>query len=141
MDQYLKPNSSLIRLIEEYNQYGSLVIAYDFDNTIFDFHNKGETYELMINLLKDLKKIGCYLICFTANQDTKSIASFLDKKNIPYDAINKNPPFFKSKARKIYFNAYLDDRAGLYQVYSELKLLVHIVQESIQNKTICKQQN
>ena len=44
MDEYLIPNSSFLRLYKEYKQYGSLVIAYDFDNTVYDFHQKGNTY-------------------------------------------------------------------------------------------------
>ncbi len=125
MDEYLIPNSSFIRLKSEYDKYGSLVIAYDFDNTVFDFHSKGTTYHNVIELLKNLKQIGCWMICFTANQDDDFIKKYCNDNLIPLDTINENPSFFKSKSKKIYFNALLDDRAGLIQVYSELSLLVH----------------
>ena len=39
---------------------------------------------------------------------------------IPFDAINENPPFFKSKSRKIYYNELLDDRAGLRESFERL---------------------
>jgi predicted HAD superfamily phosphohydrolase YqeG len=110
--------------MDEYNQYGSLVIAYDFDNTVYDFHQKGQTYEQVISLLKLLKAAGCYLIVFTANEDIRFVTRYLLNNQIPFDSINENPPFFKSKAAKIYFNALLDDRAGLAQVYQELTLLL-----------------
>ena len=132
MDEYLKPNASFLRLLKEYREYKSLVIAYDLDNTLYDFHKKGETYTMVAELLVELKEIGCYMICFTANADKDFVLNYLTEKSIPFDAINENPPFFKSEERKIYFNALLDDRAGLQQVYNELNLLTTI----IKNETI-----
>lgn len=127
IDTYLKPNSSFIRLLEEYTKYGSLVIAYDFDDTVYDFHKKGRTYHQVITLLQDLKSIGCYLTCWTGNKDLTFINNYLKENSIPCDGINENPPFYDSESRKIYANAYLDDRAGLEQVYKELKLLIKLI--------------
>ncbi len=124
MDEYLKPQASLDRLCKEYKEYKSLVIAVDFDNTLYDFHGKGEKYDMVIDLLRELKELKCYIIIFTANEDNYFIKSYLHNNNIPYDAINENPPFFKCDSRKIYYNALLDDRAGLFQVYNELKIVV-----------------
>jgi len=129
IDEYLVPNASYLRLLKEYKQHGSLVIAFDFDNTVYDFHAKGETYYQVMKLLQDLKEIGCYLICFTANENTEFIEEHLASYGVLYDSINENPPFFKSKCGKIYYNALLDDRAGLQQVYQELDLLVKTVQQ------------
>ncbi len=44
MDFYLKPGNSRRRLLEEYKRYGSLVIAFDFDDTVYDFHKKGRSW-------------------------------------------------------------------------------------------------
>lgn len=129
MDEYLKPTSSFLRLLKEYKQYNSLVVAFDFDNTVYDYHKKGETYYFVSELLRELKEIGCYLICFTANPDEYFVSTYLKLNNIPFNKINENPPFFKSESRKIYYNALLDDRAGLLQVYNDLKTLtIHIKQ-------------
>jgi hypothetical protein len=130
MDTYLQPSNSFLRLYNEYQKHGSLVIAYDFDNTVYDFHNKGETYDLVIELLHDLKNIGCHLIVWTANADYQFVSSYLHMMQIPFDGINENPSFFKSDERKIYYNALLDDRAGLQQVYHELKTLVSLVKNA-----------
>jgi hypothetical protein len=127
VDPYLSKVASTARLLNEYERYGSLVVAYDFDNTVFDYFNEGHTYDMVIQLLRDLKSIGCYLICFTANEDTQRIADFLTANDIPFDKINENPPFFTCKAGKIYYNALLDDRAGLWQVYHELRYIVDIL--------------
>ncbi len=76
-------------------------------------------------MLKKLKSINCYLICWTGQQDLGFVSGYLKNNNIPFDTINENPPFHKSLSKKIYANAYLDDRAGLKQVYDELKGLIN----------------
>lgn len=129
MDEYLVPNSSFLRLYEEYKKYRSLVIAYDFDNTVYDFHKKGNTYWQIITLLQKLKELGCICICFTANQDEEFVKSYCKTYNIPLDKLNENPDFFKSNSKKIYYNAFLDDRAGLQQVYQELLLLINLIEK------------
>jgi len=123
MDQYLRVNSSYERLKSEYDKYGSIVVAFDFDNTVYDFHKEGHTYDDVIQLLRNLKSIGCYLICFTASEEIEFIHNYLVYNKIPFDSINENPPFFKSNSKKIYYNVLLDDRAGLIQIYWELTKL------------------
>lgn len=123
MDFYLNPENSQNRLMEEYRKYGSLVVAFDFDDTVYDFHKKGRLYNDVILLLKKLKKLNCYLICWTGQENLGFVASYLRANKIPFDSINEDPPFNKTKSKKVYANAYLDDRAGLYQVYNELKYL------------------
>ena len=123
MDQYLITDASYKRLFKEYHKYGSIVVAFDFDNTIFDFHNEGHTYNQVIDLLQKLHSINCYLICWTASEDEEGIREYMQKNGIPFDSINENPPHFKGIAKKIYYNALLDDRAGLEQVFNELTLL------------------
>jgi hypothetical protein len=124
MDFYLNPENSQNRLIEEYRNYGSLVVAFDFDDTVYDFHKKGRIYNDVIILLKKLKSINCYLICWTGQEDLKFVSNYLTANKIPFDSINENPPFHKLKSKKVYANVYLDDRAGLKQVYDELMNLV-----------------
>ncbi len=127
MDFYLNTDNSFNRLLAEYKKYNSLVVAYDFDNTVYDFHGKGLRFDDVIELLRKLKTINCYLIIFTGNDDTEFVKRYCDDHKIPYDAINKNPSFFQSESRKIYYNVLLDDRAGLAQVYCELNQLISVV--------------
>ena len=128
IDEYLQSGSSLERLKQEYVKYGSLVVAFDFDNTVYDFHKKGSTYNNVIELLRKLKEKNCFLICWTANENTGVVVEYLVENNIPYDSVNENPPFFKSNAKKIYHNVLLDDRAGLIQVYTELLELLKFIE-------------
>lgn len=124
MDFYLNTLNTQNRLLTEYKKYNSLVIAFDFDDTVYDFHKKGIEYKQVIKLLQKLKTINCYLICWTGQQDLDFVKQYLQQNKIPFDAINENPPFYISNSRKIYANAYLDDRAGLLQVYNELNYLI-----------------
>lgn len=123
MDYYLNLKNSQNRLIKEYKMYGSLVIAFDFDDTVYDFHHKGRIYDDVITILRKLKSLNCYIICWTGQENLEFVSTYLETNKIPFDSINENPPFYKSSSRKIYANAYLDDRAGMHQVYNELKFL------------------
>lgn len=134
MDHYLVPNESFLRLKKEYEKHGSLIVAFDFDDTVHDYHKKGRIYPKVIQLLKDLSEIGCHLICWTGNEDKEFVGGYLRQNNIPFHDINENAAFSGSKSRKIYANAYLDDRAGLQQVYQELTLLVTLIKEKDENK-------
>lgn len=129
-DHYLQPEASFQRLLDEYRRYGSLVVAFDFDNTVFDFHGKGHSYPTVIDLLRRLNQAGCYLICFTASENLAFVRAYLTEKGIPFHSINENPPFFTGPpSSKIYYNVLLDDRAGLRQVFDELTRLLSYLEE------------
>ncbi len=124
MDYYLNLENAYQRLLKEYKEHQSLVVAYDFDNTVYDYHKNGWQFNDVIQLLQNLKSIGCYLIVFTANEDIEFVKKYCNDNQIPFDAINEQPPFYKSESRKIYYNVLLDDRAGLREVYDMLFRLV-----------------
>jgi len=129
MDKFIKPNSAYERLWAEYNTYGKLIVAVDFDDTLYDFHKDGSSYNQVKQLVRDLKSIGCYIIIWTGNRDLKLISNYLTEHFVPFDSIN-DPDTIRGKVlgenhpRKIYANVYIDDRAGLKQVYDDLSKLV-----------------
>lgn len=136
-DQYLDKDESYNRLEEEYRKYGSLVIGYDFDGTVHDYHKKGYTYIKVIELIRNLKQIGFTLICWTAYKDLDYVRNFLIENNIPFDTINEGGIVLPWESRKIFFSALLDDRAGLLQVYNELTTLTNkILKENYEPLTI-----
>ena len=69
MDKYLKPNSAYERLWAEYTKYGSLIVAVDYDDTLFDFHGTGESYEMVQQLVRDLHSIGCKIIIWSGSEN------------------------------------------------------------------------
>ena len=119
------------RLRKDYLEHGSLFVAFDYDNTVFDYHKKEISYYKIIDLLQTCKSLGFTMILFTGNEGTrlKEIKEDLKVRNIPYDLVNENP-FMKT--RKPYYNILLDDRAGLFEAYSNLKKLT----DEIRNKEI-----
>ncbi len=123
-DYYLDNENVIDRLIREWKQYKKIIIAYDFDDTVFDFWKKGRTYTDVITLLQRCEKIGAYFIVFTANDDIEMIKKYLTENKIPFDKINENMEFIKFTSRKIYYNILLDDRSGLQSAYECLLKIV-----------------
>lgn len=131
MDFYLDENNQTSRLIKEWNEYGKIIIAYDFDDTVYDYHKKGRTFQNVINLLQECKKQGAYFIVFTACDKNKFdfIKKYLKINNIPFDKINEQAPFVPFSGRKIYYNILLDDRAGLPSSYRTLKDALTVIKK------------
>ena len=127
MDEFLKPNSNLQRLMNEWEKYGGLTIGFDFDGTVHDYHKTGQSHEMVRELLRELKEIGCTLVCWTAYPDLTYTRDFLDNNDIPCDSINEGGIKLPWESKKPFFSALLDDRAGLEQVYRELYIIVKLV--------------
>ena len=123
-DEYLHVGAAYERLYREYKKHGSLCIGFDFDGTVHDFHKKGVTYPKMIELLRDLKKLGCKLICWTAYRDHAYVIDYLLRHDIPCDGVNTNGLPLPYESRKPFFSALLDDRSGLIEMYYTLRKLV-----------------
>lgn len=115
MDYYINDDNVYNRLMDEWKKYGKLIIAFDYDNTVFDYSNKNNQCSDVIELLQECKRHGFHMIVFTScNADRiPEIESYLQAKNIPYDAINETPEYIPFQGRKVYYNLLLDDRAGL----------------------------
>jgi len=111
------------RLRKDYQTHGSLFVAFDYDNTVFDYHEQNINYDKIINLLRECRELKFTLILFTGNEGRKLevIIQDLKNRNIPFDLINENPIM---KTRKPYYNILLDDRAGLLESYTNLKKLI-----------------
>ena len=123
-DEYLEKDASFRRLETEYKKYGSLTIGVDFDSTLHDYHKTGKSYEQVRQLVRDLKKIGCIIIIWTAYKDHDYVEQFLKENDIPFHGINTDGTKLPWYSRKPFFNALIDDRAGMIQVYNDLKKLV-----------------
>jgi hypothetical protein len=117
---------ALGRLIEQYQKHNQLVIAYDFDDTVKPYWC-GDCTEIQ-SLLRGAKRtLNAYFIVYTSNKDIEGIKAFLNEENIPYDSINENAPFAPPMGGKIYYNLFLDDKAGLQQAAGILHDLIYLV--------------
>ena len=103
------------RLRSELAAHGSLFVAFDFDNTIFDYHNQGFDYSGIISLLRRCSEQGHKMILLTSNEDDEKMAfirHYCQHFGIRIDYVNENPIVCKG-CRKPYYNILIDDRAGL----------------------------
>lgn len=121
---FMNADVQLERLLRIYREHGSLTVAVDFDNTLYDFHYRNEKaqrneydFSEIAELVRRLKAVNCFIIIWTANEDREFIKQFLAEQQIPYDLINEESPYFKGQERKIYYNVLLDDAAGLRETY------------------------
>jgi len=131
-DKYFNDETTVNRLVEEWEKYGKLIVAYDFDDTVFDYDKSGATYEQMIELLKVCKKMGCTMIVFTCRpfEQYDIVENYLKEKGIPYDFINENDPTVEFEtSRKIFYNIFFDDRAGLKSAY---EIMVRTIEKRLE---------
>jgi MoaA/NifB/PqqE/SkfB family radical SAM enzyme len=123
-DRYLDLNECVKRLVSDYKKHGNLYVAFDFDNTVFDYFGTSDTYPKLEKLLRFLKSRGFNLILFTANEGNKleDIVKYCKERGFAPDYINESPVM---KTSKPYYNILLDDRAGLNDAYQTLILTLN----------------
>ena len=116
----LKGNIYAERLISEWITHQKIIIALDFDDTVYPWKllsddDKNHLNKL-VNLLKFATVIGCYISIWSACDPSRNdeILNYCEELGIKVDSINENPiklPYGNFK--KMYYNILLDDRAGL----------------------------
>lgn len=118
------------RLKEEYHKYGNLVIGFDFDNTIFDYHNIGGNFKCIIDILKECKDLGFTLCLYTSEPSEEKLKwkiEYCKHFGIEPDYVNESPIF--NGTAKPFFNILLDDRAGLENAYEVLSNVIDYVKD------------
>lgn len=128
-DPYFNKTKSIERLFNDYLVHGNLIVAFDWDDTIFDYHNKGFKYPAMIAILKQCQDLGFKLILFTGSEGYRlaliNIKCHELGLNIKY--INESP--IMKENRKPYYNILLDDRAGLGEAYYILTETIKLIKK------------
>lgn len=133
-DPYLYKVNCIDRLREEIERYGTLYVAFDFDNTVFDYHNKGFRFDAVELLLRNCKLFGFKLILFTAKETQEELnkcISYCKERGYEPDYVNENPLM---DTKKPYYNVLLDDRAGLGDACECLSTAMLQVQTKILRK-------
>jgi hypothetical protein len=118
------------RLRNEYKKYGQLIIAYDFDYTVHSYRGEDTwSYDFIMTLLREWRPYAKFVV-FTASPITRYayIRTYLDSHNLPYDKINEEL-FERQRTRKIYYNVFLDDRAGLGETAEILTDLLNEIKD------------
>lgn len=130
-DPYFSTDRSVDRLLEQYRLHKTLIVATDYDDTIYDYHKKGFSYPKVIELLLQCQSLNFTLVMLTTVEDESKL-----KDNVEYCAklglrikyVNEGP--IMPKAKKPFFNIYLDDKAGLGQAYDILNQTVQLIRRT-----------
>lgn len=130
-DYYEIDRNCIDRLVTEWAKYGKIIISYDFDDTLYDFHERGIPLGRVEEALRRAQKIGAYFICSTSrnNDLLPFVRDWLKEHSIPCDKINEPLDFVKHREGKIYSQIHLDDRAGLGSALYILNQAMDIIQK------------
>lgn len=123
------------RLLREYKEHGKLIIAFDFDNTVFDYHGSGLELSRAIRAIKMANRLGHEVFCFTANNDHDFVTQFCDANMGFVPAINKSSLDCLFESRKPFYSLLLDDRAGLGSAVNLLEQLNDTLNRGESNET------
>lgn len=126
-DPYTQKNMCVQRLIDQYDEHGSLIVAFDFDGTVFDYEQIDAYFPWVVNLIRRCGKLGFSTILFTCREgeDLISAQSYCKALMIPVSYVNESP--VNPHDRKPYFNILLDDRAGLHDACTILETVLEYV--------------
>jgi hypothetical protein len=128
MDTFFNDSALLEKLKVHYHNYGKIIVAYDYDDTIAPTY-MSKCCDDVIALIKELKPYAVF-ICYTSNHYPEKVKQYIKEHDIPCDAFNENVDYMMEKyghMRKVYFNILLDDKAGLGQAYRILKTFLEWV--------------
>lgn len=122
------------RLLKQYDEHKTLIIAVDFDDTIFAGNvNSQKDLEPIIEKLKEAVEIGLKIVIYTARNEKyfPDIEVFCENIGLKIEAINKDIIQLREPTSgKIYYNLFLDDKAGLEQAAVILVYTIEKIKES-----------
>jgi hydroxymethylpyrimidine pyrophosphatase-like HAD family hydrolase len=119
MDKYTQ------RLVEEWKEHGRLILAVDYDDTIFPY--KTATGEECLELIEYLRLIQdkLWIIIWTASKPERyeEIRSYCSSVGLEIVGVNTAaiPNLKFGTESKPYFNLLIDDRAGKELAIQQLK--------------------
>lgn len=117
------------RLADEWIEYGKIIIAVDYDDTISPWRLSNERdCKEVIDILIQARREGAFIVVNTAcNPDRfEEIKSYCSSYGLEIDSINSNPinlPY--GMHGKVYANIYIDDRADLWGGLDILKAAMY----------------
>ena len=134
-DPFLNQKVVLDRLIQQHDEHGKLIIAFDFDSTVYDYYGDGSTFPKLLTVLREVKRRGWPLMIFTCRtgKALDEAVEYCKNLKIEPDLINKST--INPRADKPYYNLLLDDRAGLYSAYLTLVNLLETTKEQYESIT------
>lgn len=135
--KFLNTEDSVDRLCNVYAKHGNIIVATDFDDTVYPFHSKDD-FSYILELLKRCSQLGFPIVVYTSAIPERYafMVDYLNSHHIRVSGINRNVsediPYGKGGA-KIYYNILLDDKAGLGQACTILEQFLLKIDPKIGN--------
>lgn len=109
-----------------YATHNNLIIAVDFDDTVYDWKDKGWDCHKVVDLLLIAQAVlNVKIILFTCRDGEKLdfAVEYVKSKGIELHGVNSNPeyPYTSSKP---FYNILLDDKACLLECCQSLQKLI-----------------
>lgn len=133
-DPYFDTARCVRRLLATYAKYGNLLVSCDFDDTVYDWHERGHTFPAVLDLLLECQALGFPITIFTASDPSRYplITSHMEGHGVRLASINTNPiPLPYGNHGKVFYSILLCDRAGLFQAYETLRRAVTLIKGSL----------
>lgn len=115
-DLFFNNSHILDRLLSEYDSGREIIIAFDFDDTVYGTYDKNDKHTKVIDILLWAQELGFKLLLFTVREglELEFAIKYVEGLGLNPTYVNENPNI---KSRKPFFNILLDDRCGLKQSY------------------------
>lgn len=136
LDVLESTNNQIKKLEAQLLIHGKLIVAFDWDDTLFNTSNTTSIPEIKVarSLLELCNELGHIVILHTCRGEDhiKSLLNTLDF-NLEYDHFNTSPVDNSDvgNGTKPYANIYLDDKAGLWQ---SIYVLRHVLEKQLRNE-------
>lgn len=124
----MRQHKLLQKLLDQYRKHGSIIVAYDFDDTVYPYSLEVEELKDTVSLIQRLAICGHTVYCYTSNEDMEKVTLYLNYNRIPYYSINKSPVVSSGKE---FYNVFLDDKAGLNETKEVLEMFLMITTNNI----------
>lgn len=115
-------NYQVENLVGQYKLHGSLIIAFDYDDTVMPCNFPEALCIRPRELLIRAQKEGHVLVLFTSNPDTQKATAICHELGI-YP--KENP--VSLQGNKAYYNVFLDDKCGLDEACNILEETLNIL--------------
>jgi hypothetical protein len=129
-NDFTNQDKVLDRLKKEWDTHGKLIVAFDFDNTIYDCHKDGLDLQSVILAVGLTHQLGNEVYCFTANNDHDLVRKHSLKMLNFVPKINESSLDKLFDSRKPFYSILLDDRAGLNSALRTLNQINCYIREN-----------
>lgn len=116
------------KLYQAWIKHKNIRILVDYDDTIKPYNTASEALcKDIINTLIEAKKLGATIVLWTCRSGTRlnEALKYCESIGLEFTEVNPTTPFLPEQSTKAYGNILLDDKAGLEQALTTLKLALY----------------